>query len=214
MLKTSELYIITLNYNIECSMKIGLDVDGVLIPLKKFEIERGSKLFKKSPVDPNANNIEKMFNCSKLESTKFWIFNSINYLFCQKARANAAETILKLKNENNEIYIITSRAKSFEKNIIGATSRFLLKYWLKRENIYYDNIYYCQSSKDKMLVCKEQDIDIMIDDTIENIKKISKVTKTILFHDEVEHSKCTTFIELYNDINIFKNRYYKTNNEC
>ena len=195
-------------------MKIGLDVDGVLVPLKKFEIERGTKLFKKAPVDTNTNDIEKMFNCSKVDKTMFWLVNNINYLFCQKARPNAAETVLKLKNENNEIIIVTSRAKSTENNIIGALSRFLLRYWLKRENIYYDNIYFCSSSQDKMLVCKQEAIDIMIDDTIENINEVSKVTKTILFNDEIENSKDNTFNKLYNDINIFKNRYYEINNEC
>ena len=53
-----------------------------------------------------------------------------------------------------------------------------------------------------------------IDDTIENINEVSKVTKTILFNDEIENSKDNTFNKLYNDINIFKNRYYEINNEC
>ena len=65
-----------------------------------------------------------------------------------------------------------------------------------------------------MLVCKQEEIDIMIDDTIENINEVSKVTKTILFNDEIEHSKDNTFNKLYNEINIFKNRYYEINNEC
>lgn len=182
-------------------MNIGIDVDGVLTLYKKFEIEKGREYFGKDPIDINTNKIEKMFNCSKKESDKFWIKYSREYLILQKARPFSAEIIQKLRDENNKIFIVTSRAKSADNDIIGLLSRKLLIYWLNRENISYDKIFFCKSSQEKREICEKNKIDIMIDDTSENIEEVSKVTKTYLFEDIIDELNDNSFLKLYNYIN-------------
>src|SRR5574344_192957 len=144
-------------------MNIGLDVDGVLTTLKAFEIRKGIKYFKRNPTNLSTNIIEEMYKCTKSEGNIFWIANSKDYLLLEKARLNAAEVIDKLRKENYSITIITCRAKTTSNDIVGAFARLALKYWLSKEKINYDKIFFCNSSEDKKKVCQLNNIDIMID---------------------------------------------------
>ena len=52
--------------------------------------------------------------------------------------------------------------------------------WLKENNIFYDNIIF--SPEDKINICIENDIDLMIEDKVENINIISQKILSKLKH--------------------------------
>lgn len=195
-------------------MKIGFDVDGVLVDLKKFELEYGSKFFKKKYnmdiKNINGFSIKEIFDCTDKQEYEFWkeyiVFYSIKY----PIRPGASEIINKLIEDGNEIFIITSRIKTAEDNALGALMRFLLKDWLKKNNIDINpnNFKFCSTTNsaiEKAEFCKNNEIDFMIDDDVDNINMLKNVTNAICFatdyNDKVKDVlRTNVFYDIYNNI--------------
>lgn len=168
-------------------MKIGIDVDGVLNNIEKFQLDYGKKFFKSKYnmdiVNENGYGIKEIFDCTDEQEIEFWIKYSVKFNLLGKPKDGMVELIKNLKKEGNEIHIITSRTKTLEDNAIGKIMRGFIETWLKVNHIPYDSITYCStdnSSIDKANVCKEKEIDLMIEDYYENAKEISKYSKVAL----------------------------------
>jgi hypothetical protein len=95
------------------------------------------------------------------------------------ARKFASEVIQKLHNEGNKIIIITGRYKTKEDSDIGRQMRNDTVSWLNKNKIVYDEICYAHCPKIKEV--KENNIDVMIDDSPDILVEISKITKTLCF---------------------------------
>ena len=59
----------------------------------------------------------------------------------------SSDVIKKLRKNGHKIYIITSRLYTKEQSIKGELFRKMLEYWLKKNNIEYDKIIYCNDDK-------------------------------------------------------------------
>ncbi len=166
-------------------MKIGIDIDGVLIDVEKWQLDYGSKFFfekyNKPIVDYKGYEIADIFNVSKKYDDEFWLEYFIDYSKNASPREFASEIIKKLKIDGFEIYIITARGNFLSKEpILYKESKKMVIEWLEKNNIIYDKIIF--SKEDKFDVCKENNINIMLDDKAENINKISKAIPVICFH--------------------------------
>ena len=118
-----------------------------------------------------------------------------------KVKDNAKEIIDKLKNEGNEIYIITARSDLFYDD----AQKFCEEY-LKNNEIYFDKLITAQTYK--VECCKNEKIDLMIDDAVDTVENLNKENiKAILFNSELNIDKNTNvkrvnnWLELYNAIN-------------
>lgn len=164
-------------------MKIGVDIDGVLTNVIRYACDFGSKYFfeKYGRLDININawSLKDMFNVTDKEDKECWLTLVKNYSINEPARPFAAEIIDKMKNENNEIYIITARSASNWDNPDGEMKNILIE-WFKKNNIKYDKLII---SKNKLEICKKYNIDIMIEDKAENIESISKELPVICFDE-------------------------------
>ena len=138
-------------------MRIGIDIDGVLTNVEQFEIEYGSKFYfentSKQLVNPNGYGSKQIFNGSQAEDNLFWgkaIYDYIKY----PARDFASEVIKKLKNDGNEIYIVTARTSDLSYcDISTENMKEIVIDWLNRYNIIYDNIVW--TGKDKQSECEK-----------------------------------------------------------
>lgn len=99
-----------------------------------------------------------------------------------KVKPLVAETIDKLKKENNKIYIITARRKREENEIENITKK-----WLDKNKIYYDELYI--NAKEKFSLVNELSIDYFIDDSYKNCKEVLEKTKAQVFMIETEFNK-------------------------
>lgn len=99
-----------------------------------------------------------------------------------KVKPFVAETIDKLKKENNKIYIITARRKREENEIENITKK-----WLDKNKIYYDELYI--NAKEKFSLVNELSIDYFIDDSYKNCKEVLEKTKAQVFMIETEFNK-------------------------
>lgn len=168
-------------------MNIGIDIDGVLTNVIRYACDYGSKYFfeKYGKLDININSwsLKNMFNVTDEEDKECWFTIVKNYSINEPARPFASEIINKLKSEGNSIYIITARSVDKWDDVDGEMNN-VVKIWLEHNKINYDKLIF---SKEKMKVCKEYDIDIMIEDKTENINSISKKLPVICFHEN--HNK-------------------------
>lgn len=209
-------------------MKIAFDVDGILTKLQEFQIEYGMKFFLDSEraVDTTKIGFKEMFHCSKEEEDKFWIKNIWRYCLAEQAREDASEIINKLKEEGDEIYILTARVHTTKQNAVGKLFRGMLKYWLHHEKIPYDHIIYYDeesSAKDKAITCLEEGIEFMMDDQPKNIDSLKEVTNVSFFKENYNENcedkraiAVRDFKEFYHVISEYKNRdkkcYYRGGN--
>ena len=129
------------------NMIIGIDVDGVLSDIGNYQLKYSKPYFKKKYnkdiVNPDKFDIEQIYDCTHKEREIFWQKYIWGYCLTEPAFKNASEVLLKLHEEENKIVIITGRAHTTEQGITGKLFRKMLTYWLKKNKIYYDEIYYC-----------------------------------------------------------------------
>ncbi|MCI9434118.1 MAG: hypothetical protein HFI86_02420 [Bacilli bacterium] len=209
-------------------LNIGVDVDGVLADIEKYQLKYGKKYFNKID-EKNINyegfDIREIFNCTNSEREKFWIKYIWNYCIKEPARKNASIVLRKLHDEGNKIYIITGRAHVTENNIVGEIFRKMLYAWLYNEKIPYDDITLCSekdSEVDKYAACQKYNIDVMIEDKYENVMRLQEITKVLCF-DAKYNQKCIgnniirvySFNEVYNQIKTIEdiNYFQKLENE-
>ena len=168
-------------------MRIGIDIDGVLTNVIRYACDYGSKYFfeKYGELDININawSLKDMFGVSDEEDKECWLSLVKNYSINEPARPFAAEIIKKMREENNEIYIITARSASKWDDEDGEMNNILTQ-WLKNNNIQYDKLII---SSDKLEMCKKYHINIMVEDKTENINSISTELPVICFHEN--HNK-------------------------
>ena len=191
-------------------MKIGIDIDNTITEvqeeLNNAAYEYAIKLGK------NINNAESSFedikNNGDTYKKKFqFSYDELKYFLknIQEEITNNAvprekvvEVISKLKKLDHKIYIITARDSEFHDDPYN-----LSKNWLDKNNIEYDKL--IVNAREKAPVCKDEKIDLFIDDQLNNCLDIAKIgIKTIrLSNDKKKYKDIITFEnwdEIYNYI--------------
>lgn len=156
-------------------MKIGIDIDNTIcstdevidIKIKEYIKEHGMSQ-------------EEFFGDSS-NMDKFYKEKILEVIAEDPIKPYFLEVLKKLK-DNNEIIIVTARNEKFVK--ISQSMRQATKDWLARNNIYYDKYFDDAYIEGKVKVCKDEAIDIIIDDDINNyIAFKENGIKTLLFDD-------------------------------
>lgn len=173
-------------------MKIGIDIDGVLTDVEQYQLDVCSKYvlenFSKGIVNGEAYETFDVFGLTMEEDNKLWNNCLLDYSTREPARKFASEVIKKLKNVGNEIYIITARRNTLRDDELGKKTRQIVKKWLLDNDIIYDEIIF--SPEDKLEICINNKIDLMIEDKVDNINKISKVIPVICFNAGYNKNCC------------------------
>lgn len=163
-------------------MKIGIDIDNVI---SNFNDELLKEYLKHDKELRNTGIINKdvfirygMFDWTEKEETEFYK-NSIERIAIKlKPIHRATETIKKLKEDGNEIIIIFGRNNGEYNNPYKLTEEWLAKYNIVYDKLILTNAY---NKEEKANVCKENNIDIMIEDSTQTAVNIEKVGTKVLF---------------------------------
>lgn len=156
-------------------MKIGIDIDNTIcstdevidIKIKEYIKEHGMSQ-------------EEFFGDSS-NMDKFYKEKILEVIAEDPVKDDFLRVLNKLK-VNNEIIIVTARNETFVK--IYQSMRQATKDWLAKNNIYYDKYFDDAYIEGKVKVCKDEAIDIIIDDDINNyIAFKENGIKTLLFDD-------------------------------
>lgn len=169
-------------------MNIGVDVDGVLEDIELFFKNTGERYFSETyglnVVDPDAYRAEERFGCTAKQRKMFWAKCGRSYLVDQPCMDGCSEVLKQFILEGHKIFIITSRAMTIGKGPVSLYFRRVLRRWLKKNDIEYDKIVFCrdrESAEDKFVACIENGIDIMIDDTVDNLLAIKDCVTALCY---------------------------------
>ncbi len=168
-------------------MRIGIDIDGVLTDIEQWQLDYGSKFYykyyKKEIVNHKGYETCDIFDSTQQCDDEFWKKCFIDYCINVNIRKFAAEVIKKLREDGNEIFIITARGSSLSHSanvMLYEENKKIVKEWLIKNNILYDRIIF--SPEDKLDICLNNGINLMIEDKVDNINKISTKLPVICFH--------------------------------
>ena len=167
-------------------MKIGIDLDGVVIDSETTfrtyeELYDLSILKQNNLINREEPKFQARYNWSKEQQKEF-----TDKFFLQVSKeSNLMSGFIGaynyLKNQGHEFIVITARGLkpdgTFMKEMEDDAKRVLTE-----SNIVFDKYYWGQG--DKLDVCQKENIDIMIDDDLKIIKKLSDNNiKTLYFRD-------------------------------
>lgn len=176
-------------------MRIGIDIDGVILDyerMMRFYAAYYDVLIGGNGKINDDFSYLNMYDWNKWEKEDF----ISNYLILGTNNCGlvpGSKEVIDLLHKNGiEIVFITARGSINKK-----TKEEVLK-TLKKYDIYYDNIYF--EVTDKLRICKELGIDLMIDDhpQICNSLKNGKV-RTIYFKDCDVQIKENNYLVMIND---------------
>lgn len=159
-------------------MRIGIDIDDTLTDIKE-ELEAAALHYAKElgketkevddteDKEKNRNSWQQRYHFT-YEELKYFL-KDIQEGITQKAkpREGVVETIKKLRKEGNEIYIVTARCSEFHEDPYQ-----LSKDWLEKNEIEYDKL--IVNAREKASVCKQEKIELFIDDQLENCRKVAR----------------------------------------
>jgi uncharacterized HAD superfamily protein len=186
-------------------MRIGIDIDDTLNDVKEKLENAGFNYAKslgknivlsddKCRKDNKGSHISDKFNFTYEELKHFLgpiqdeIINNAN------PKNNASNILKKLKELGHEIYIITARDSEFHEDPYKQS-----KEWLDSNNIVFDKLIVNAIEKD--IICKEENIDLFIDDSLYNCISVSNLgIKTILFSNNESNYSNIISISNWNDI--------------
>ncbi len=186
-------------------MRIGIDIDNVIsnfndVLLKEY-LKHDKELRNTGIIDNSPYYITKgMFDWSQEENDDFYYANIQRIAKSLKPLRNAKQTIDKLKQDGNEIYIISSRDNGEYINPYEMTVEWLEKYDIKYDKLILTDKY------QKWPVCKEYKIDIMIEDSIRNCEDIENngvkcfIMDTRYNKDETRFERVKNWREIYSKI--------------
>lgn len=163
-------------------MKIGLDVDGVILDYARVlrvygELYDFIELKKDGVVNKNELLLRKRYNWTEEERMHFIDKYFIKLSKQTELVPGAKEVIQLLQKEEHELIVISARGLSVEEMEDAAKEKF------KKENLTFSKFYWKQL--DKLEVAQKEKIDYMIDDSYEVCKKLSENgIKTIYFRDK------------------------------
>jgi len=187
-------------------MRIGIDIDNVIsnfneVLLNEFLIH-DKELGNHGVVNEDADYITRgMFSWSVDETNSFYKNNIERIAINLNPVAGAKKYIEKLRAEGHYICIITGRDNGEYTDPYNMT-----KEWLEKYNIYYDKLILTNAYKNdkhgKTEKCKDNNIDIMIDDSINVCKDCIDNNIPILLMDtpynkKVDMPRVNSWKEIY-----------------
>ena len=158
-------------------MIIGVDIDDTLTDIRdelaeealKYAKSLNKEIDEKKVVWDNNNNgssFKERYNLDYDELLYFFRNIQENITKKAKPREDVVDVIKKLRKDGHKIYIITARDSEFHNDPYE-----LSKTWLDKNNIEYDKL--IVNARDKVKICKEQNVNIFIDDKLSNCIEIS-----------------------------------------
>lgn len=207
-------------------MNIGIDIDNVISNFDEALLEEYLKhdndLRGTGIVNKALHITHGMFDWTEKEEREFYLANIERIVKTLNVKDGAKEYIDKLKQDGHNIFIITGRDNGEYTNPVEMTQK-----WLKENNIYYDKLIFTNAYKNdkhgKTEKCFENNIDIMIDDSVHICKDCMENNITTLLMDRVvtRKEKGMTRVKDWKEIYEFISNYKinvildtDTYNEC
>ena len=151
-------------------MRIGLDIDNVISDCESLLYEEFKKEDKnkrnRGIISTDVNWIKDMYDWSLEEVEEFYIKNMEEFAKRFPVRKDSKKYMNKLLSEGHTLYLITNRVYPHYKEPYKITIQ-----WLNDNNIPYTKLILSESTN-KTKECRENNIDIMFDDSRRNCNRL------------------------------------------
>lgn len=178
-------------------MIIGIDIDDTLTNSKEIEKDLWIEYVKKYPKEGYNGNLPSDINTFGIKYIeKFWDIYREPISFKSTYKKDCSKVLHKLKDEGYTLCVITSRPENKYYNLINRQKQSFIDNDIPIDILFTD-------IREKAKFCKKNNIDLLIDDSINHIEECNKLgIKTILFNDIPEYKGIQTdnWNELYNII--------------
>lgn len=199
-------------------MRIGIDIDGVLTDIEEWQLDYESKFYYenygKRIINAKGYDTIDIFEATSDEDDAFWRKYFRDYAENVPVRKFADEVTKKLKDDGNEIYIITARGAFLSHSadvMLYEENKKIVLDWLENNGIVYDKIIF--SPEEKKDICMKNKIDIMIEDKPSGIMKIASKIPVICFaagyNEECSGDniiRCYSWYDIYAKIKELENK--------
>lgn len=194
-------------------MNIGIDIDSTTNKAHFFNIIHGREFCQKyncySSEELDKINVKDMFHLSDAMYKKYmdeYFKWNVNF---NVPELGAPENI-RLINRHNTISVVTARDDNYEGAYNGSMMKRDTIRWFQKYDIPVDKFYF--GSKDKAKVCKENDIDILIDDDPKHIISCSESGIPVIifsqsYNEYLIHYPNTLYARNWYEIRSFINSY-------
>lgn len=162
-------------------MKIGIDIDGVILDFEgelrvRAELNDVINLKRNSIINEKETFFQAKYNWSEYEINDFIEKQFLKVSAECNFKPGAVEIINLLKEDGHELIIISSRGGLIKEMKDIAEKR------LAEKGLKFDKYFFV--AKDKVKICKEENIDIMIDDYYKTCEKLAEnKIKTLYFRE-------------------------------
>lgn len=192
-------------------MRIGIDIDNVISnfddTLLKEYLKHDKELRNTGIINENPEYFRRgMFDWTEDEEKSFYNDNIERWANNLKPLDDVSYYIQKLKEDGNEIYIISGRDNGEYENPYRLTEE-----WLEKYNIVYDKLILTNAynKQEKAEICLKNNVDIMIEDSINTcINLIDGGIKTYTMNTRYNQKEL-----LLNRVSKWKEIYEKISNE-
>ena len=154
------------------SVRIGLDIDNVISDFDSLLYEEFAKEDKKKRnrgiINPNGHWIKDLYDWAKEEVDDFYAKNMEEFATRFPVREGAKYYMDKLLSEGHQLYLISNRVYPHYSKPFEVTTK-----WLNDNNINYTKLILSESIN-KTKECKENNIDIMFDDSRKNCSYLTE----------------------------------------
>lgn len=178
-------------------MTLGIDIDDTLTNTRDIQVIYWKEYVNTYPKEGYTEEIPNTINDFGDEYVQiFWDLYREKLSFTPTFKDNASNILYKLKEQGFKTCVITSRPDEKYENL-----KERLNNWFKDNNIPIDILY--TNVRNKGLFCKENNIDILIDDSMSQINSAKENNvKAILFNNIPNYNGLQTdnWIDLYNII--------------
>lgn len=168
-------------------MRIGLDIDDTIS--KTWEVLQPSFLqyynLREEDFNRNADHYAELLGIEKEEYYGYMTKNLASLVSNAEVKPYCKEVLNRLKEKNVEIILITVRARNMFQDPEKTT-----KEWLEKMEIPYDKLF-C-NVENKLQICKEENIDVFIDDSVKNCIEVSKLGIPVFLMNSVINQQNTS----------------------
>ena len=180
-------------------MRIALDIDGCMTDDNRFRLEQyGKYLYEKNMpyMDLPYESELKCGYMTREEFGEFWDATFFEYIEQVEPIRYVSEVTHKLHEDGDYIVIATGRHGTTQKDPFGEKVRNITKKWLKKHDIYYDEILF--SGFPKIDYIRPYKCDVFVEDYSMTIKSLAKEMPVLIFDNPYNR-----FLECQNTIRVF-----------
>lgn len=186
-------------------MNIGIDIDGVLVDLygwiKRRMKKYSKRLFGKRVYIKEGKHIYERYGLTREQDEEFWNIYRWDYSENVKTFKGIKRYFDRLRQNGHKLIIITARYHAGEDSVEGERMRSLIENSLKKSGLVYDKIIYTSEDNGKLKACKENNVDVMIDDSSWNILELENEVSCIIYD--------TQYNKWINSEKVFRARNWK-----